>query len=115
MRILLDKNVPRGVRRILISHTVETVDAGGWSTLKNGELLKAAEIAQFDVLVTADQNIIYQQNRGSQRVSLVVLNTHNWAVIKEQLSKIATAVNAAKSANYTLVEFERQRPRRFRD
>ncbi len=62
MRILFDKNVPVGVRRFLASHEVWAFVQTGWHLqLENGQLLKAAESAGFDVLVTSDQNIRYQQ------------------------------------------------------
>lgn len=63
MRILFDKNVPVGVRRFLLKHEVRTVVEMGWpDQMENGELLTAAEQAGFDVMVTSDQNIRYQQN-----------------------------------------------------
>jgi predicted nuclease of predicted toxin-antitoxin system len=58
LRVLLDKNVPYGVRRFLSDHSVETVDDRGWQQISNGELLAAAELAGFEVVVTADQNIV---------------------------------------------------------
>ena len=63
MRILFDKNVPVGVRGFLSGHEVRTFVEMQWHPqLENGELLKAAEAAQFDVMITSDQNIVYQQN-----------------------------------------------------
>jgi predicted nuclease of predicted toxin-antitoxin system len=61
LRILLDKNVPIGLRRFLTEHQVSTFEETGWAPqLENGELLKAAESANFAILITADQNIPYQ-------------------------------------------------------
>ena len=63
MRILFDKSVPAGVRRFLLKHEVKTFVEMLWpDQLENGELLKMAEQAAFEVLVTSDQNIRYQQN-----------------------------------------------------
>jgi hypothetical protein len=63
LRILFDKHVPVGVRRFLLTHEVHTVVEMRWHPqLENGELLKVAEQAAFDVMVTSDQNIQYQQN-----------------------------------------------------
>jgi len=62
MRVLFDHGTPRGIALTLHSHTVREARAQGWDPLSNGELLKAAEEAGFDVLVTTDKNLHYQQN-----------------------------------------------------
>ncbi len=62
MRILFDQGTPAPLRRALPLHNVETSFERGWSTLVNGELLSAAEAAGFDVLVTTDMNLRYQQD-----------------------------------------------------
>jgi len=74
LRILLDKNVPVGVRRFLSRHEVRTFVETGWPMqIENGELLDAAEAAGFDVMVTSDQNIRYQQNLTGRKLALIVL------------------------------------------
>ena len=79
MHILFDKNVPVGVRRFLPKHEVQTVVDMQWpDQLENGELLKVAEQSGFDVLVTADQNIRYQQNLTGRKLSLLVLGSNIW-------------------------------------
>ena len=60
--VLFDKNIPWGIRRHLAGHTVRTTEDEGWSGLSNGDLLSAAEQAGFEVMLTADQRIRYQQN-----------------------------------------------------
>ena len=72
MRILLDESLPRDLSALLIGHEVATVRAAGWSGIKNGTLLALAA-AQFDVFVTADRNIEYQQNLTTLPVAVVVL------------------------------------------
>ena len=62
MLVLLDNNVPRGVARALTGHSVVEARERGWAEARNGELLRNAEESGFDVLVTADKNIRYQQN-----------------------------------------------------
>ena len=59
MNVLLDKNVPYGVRRFLHHNNVQMVEDRGWGRISNGELIKTAEASGFDVVVTADQNIVY--------------------------------------------------------
>ena len=72
MRLLLDESVPRRLKRHLTAHEVDSVHDRNWDGLKNGALLRAAE-AEYDVLVTADQKLPYQQNLPNFRIRLVVL------------------------------------------
>jgi alkanesulfonate monooxygenase SsuD/methylene tetrahydromethanopterin reductase-like flavin-dependent oxidoreductase (luciferase family) len=62
MRVLLDEDIPRPVRRILVGHDVRTTQQMGWAGYANGRLLQAAERAGFDVVITGDQNFVLQQN-----------------------------------------------------
>jgi hypothetical protein len=62
MLVLLDNGAPRGLAQLLKGHSVEEARARGWEELANGELLDVAEQAGFEVLVTTDKNIRYQQN-----------------------------------------------------
>jgi len=73
MRILLDQAVPVPIRLHLAGYEVRTAAQQGWDTLKNGELLAAAEAANFDVLLTTDKNIRYQQNLAQRKIAIVVL------------------------------------------
>ena len=72
MRILLDECVPRRFRRELPEHEVRTVPEMGWASLRNSALLAAAS-GQFDVLVTTDQRLSYQQNVSTFAIAVVVL------------------------------------------
>ena len=77
MRILLDKNVPVGVRRFLSDHEVRTGVEMNWPPqLGNSELLEVAEKSGFDLIVTSDQNIKYQQNLSGRKLALVVLGSN---------------------------------------
>jgi len=73
MRVLLDNCTPRGIASTLLGHAVEQCRSQGWDRLKNGELLDAAEAAGFEVFLTADQSIRYQQNLGTRKIAVVVL------------------------------------------
>ncbi|HWF44562.1 MAG TPA: DUF5615 family PIN-like protein, partial [Candidatus Kapabacteria bacterium] len=68
MRILLDECVPRSMKQFLAGHYVRTAQQAGFASYKNGELLKAAE-AEFDLLITADKNLRYQQNLEERSLS----------------------------------------------
>ena len=72
MRVLLDESLPRSLTRHLSGVAVETVFDRNWSGLKNGELLTLAS-AHFDVFLTADQNLKYQQNLTGYDIGVVVL------------------------------------------
>jgi len=106
MLILFDHVTPKGIARALVGHTVTKAKDRGWDTFSNGDLLAAAEAAGFDVFVTADKNMRYQQNLAGRRIALVVLGTPQWPVVKLHLEKIAAAVTAATPGSYTEVKFE---------
>jgi predicted nuclease of predicted toxin-antitoxin system len=73
MRILLDECVPRRLKRELPLHVVHTVPELGWSGKKNGELLQLMKGQNFDVFLTTDQNLRYQQNLQAAGIAVVVL------------------------------------------
>jgi hypothetical protein len=102
--ILLDNNVPRGLARALTNHTVIEARERGWATLKNGDLLTAAEEAGFEVLVTADRSIRYQQNLEGRKLAIVALGKGRWTLIRTHLAEIVAAVNAATPASFTQVD-----------
>jgi hypothetical protein len=97
--------VPVGLRHLLPSHTVKTADEQGWGLMTNGELLKAAESYGFDVVVTADQNIVYQQSSKNRCIALVVLGTNLWRILRSNANRIAIAVDTAMPGSYSLVDF----------
>jgi hypothetical protein len=103
MLILFDHVTPQGVARILSGHRVEKAKDRGWDRLSNGDLLDAAEQAGFDVLITADKNMRYQQNLKGRRIALVVLRTPQWPVVRLHLQEIAAAVNVAMPGTYVEV------------
>lgn len=107
MFFLLDNAVPRGIARYLKGHTVIECRERGWDTLSNGELLRAAETAGFDVLVTTDKNIRYQQNLEGRKIALVVLGDSRWRLIKASIADICAVVDAAIPASYIEVETSR--------
>jgi predicted nuclease of predicted toxin-antitoxin system len=86
MRILFDNCTPRGVASALPGHTVEEARSQGWDTLRNGELLDAAEAAGFDVFLTTDRNIRYQQNLVGRKIAIVVLDKGPMEAHQEQAS-----------------------------
>jgi hypothetical protein len=104
MLILFDQGTPVPIRPFLKEHTVQTTAERGWDTLENGELLRAAEAAGFDVLVTPDKNMRYQQNLTVRTIALVVLGNPRWPVLRLHIEGVVAAVNAATPGSYTEVE-----------
>jgi hypothetical protein len=95
VRVLFDQGTPVPLRGALLAHVVATASEMGWSNLSNGELLDAAE-AQFDLLITTDQNLRYQQNLAGRRLSILVLPYANWPLLHSQLPKIVATVDATQ-------------------
>ena len=105
MRILFDKNVPVGARAFLPGHEVHTMVEMGWpDQLENGKLLEEAEQSGFDVMVTSDQNIRYQQNLSGRKLALVVLGSNIWPVVRRHGTAIAASIGAATQGSYAFIE-----------
>jgi hypothetical protein len=82
--VLFDHGTPKGLALVLSEHTVHTAQSKGWDTLDNGALLNAAEGAGFDLLLTTDRRIRYQQNLKARRIALVVLTgSTRWSVVRQ--------------------------------
>ena len=104
MLVLFDNGTPRTLARYLIErHTVTEARARGWAELENGELLTRAEAAGFEVLVTTDKNLSYQQNLKSRRIAIVVIGKGRWTLIKPHVAQIVAAVNAASPGSFEVV------------
>lgn len=102
---LFDNGTPRTLARFLIErHTVAEARARGWGQLENGELLAESEAAGFDVLVTTDKNLRYQQNLKGRKIAIVVLGKGRWTLMKPRIAQIVVAVDAATPGSYQEVE-----------
>ena len=104
MRILFDQGTPEPLRHSLTHHEVSTAYERGWSKLKNGELLDAAEREDFAVFVTTDSNLKYQQNLDTRRIAIVVLTSPSWPRIQRAFASIVRAVDGASMGSYSEVE-----------
>ena len=103
MRVLFDQGTPVPLRQELADHSVSTAYELGWATLKNGDLLLYAEAQGFEVLVTTDTNLRYQQNLAARRIAVVVLSTTSWPRIRLVVERVAIAVNSASVGSYAEV------------
>ncbi len=85
---------------------VRTTDEEGWSRLENGDLLKAAEAEKFDVLLTADQNLTYQQNLAGRDIAIVVLGTNKRWLLEHNPHKLVGAIENVKPGGYQFVKYD---------
>jgi hypothetical protein len=104
MRILFDQGTPVPIAKFLAGHSVRTALQEGWDKLSNGDLLRAAEEAGFDVLLTTDNSIVYQQNLRNRKIAIVVLSRNRWRMVQRMIPQIVAAVDAATQGSYTRVE-----------
>ena len=105
MLVLFDNGTPRTLARYLIDrHTVTEARARGWAELGNGELLNVAEAEGFEVLVTTDKNLRYQQNLAARTIALVVLGRGRWSLLRRHVGQIMAAIDAATPGSFAEVE-----------
>jgi predicted nuclease of predicted toxin-antitoxin system len=91
MKILLDECVPAPMQSLLSNHACTTVQSKGWSGIRNGDLLQRAG-AEFDLFITSDHNIRYQQNLGGRSIAILELSTNDIGRIRAATSIIDKAV-----------------------
>jgi len=94
-RVLLDENLPQGLRLLLSEHDVTTTAYEGWAGMSNGDLLAAVERAGIEVLVTADQGLNYQQNLKGRKLAIVVLSTNLKSLVIANASAISAMIEMA--------------------
>jgi predicted nuclease of predicted toxin-antitoxin system len=102
MRVLLDECVPRALREQLPGHDVKTVAESGWTGVKNGELLRLAA-RRFDVLLTVDRNLEYQQNFLGAAVAVIVMHAPSNDIVALQplMPKVLQAIPGAARGKVT--------------
>ena len=104
MLVLFDQGTPVPLREFLVGNTVRTAAEQQWATLENGRLLDAAEAAGFDLLVTTDKNLRYQQNLAGRRIAVVILGQARWPIVRLHVARVLSAVNSASAGSYTEVD-----------
>ena len=92
MKILFDHNTPRRLRRYLQEHSVDTARDKGWAEVSNGILLAQAERDGYDLLITADQSMRYQQNLDLTQVGVIVLLSNRWPEVRMRIGEILAAI-----------------------
>jgi len=104
VKVLLDENLPHRLRSALEGHEAATVAFMGWASIKNGELLTLAEANGFDVFLTADRNLPYQQNLTNRDIAVVSLTALDWEIIQPYVAEIIAAISSAKPGTAQQVE-----------
>jgi len=99
LKILLDESVPHVVQTLLSHLAIRTVQDMGWTGTKNGELLRRAE-AEFEVFVTADQQLRYQQNLSGRKLAIIVIPTNQVRSVVALLPKIEESMKQAQPGTY---------------
>ena len=106
MKILLDNNVPRLLRNNLPGHQVDAAPQFGWHTLSNGELLDRAENEGYQLLITADQRIPYQQNLSHRNIAVLIITGNRRQHVNRALAAINDAVNSMSPGETRILEID---------
>jgi hypothetical protein len=104
MHILFDNGTPAPLRYALKGHVVVEAIERGWDRLANGELIAVAEAAGFELLLTTDKNIRFQQNLTGRKIAFVVLGNQQWPTLRRYVERVVAAVDAATPGSYTEVD-----------
>jgi hypothetical protein len=104
MLILFDQATPVPLRLYLKGHIVRTAAQQGWDRLRNGDLLGAAEAAGFNILLTTDRNMCYQQSLVGRKIAVLVLSRQQWGQLRPHVQLVVDAVNKAVPGSFTQVE-----------
>ena len=102
------------MRKYLSKHEAVTAAYAGLAGYKNGALLKAAEESGFDVLLTGDKTLQYEQNMENRKIALVCLSANSWEIIRNNVAKIVAAIETAAPGSFIPVEcgqFSRRYPK----
>ncbi len=100
MRILFDQGTPYPLSKFLPEGSVKTAAWHGWSGLSNGDLIAASEEAGYDVLVTTDRNLRYQQNLANRKIAIAVVLQPAWPILKMRATEVAKFILSMNSGNY---------------
>ena len=100
MKVVFDQGVPVPLQSRLVDHEIATAYELGWSTLKNGELIAAVEKGGYDLLLTTDQNLKYQQNLVGRRIGIVVLQSTSWPRIQRHVPAVVAAISRALPGSF---------------
>jgi len=104
MLILFDQGTPVPLRTHLVGHEVRTAAEQSWDRLKNGDLLSAAEKAGFELLLTTDRNLPYQQNLAGRRIAVMILSRQQWPQLRPHTDMVIKALDSVLPGTCIVVE-----------
>ena len=102
-RIILDENIPHALKSALVGHLVTSVQEQGWGGIQNGQLMALME-GKFDVFITADKNLRYQQNLASRRIAIIEMPFNSRRRLLPLTDKILEAIARSGSRSYIVLE-----------
>ena len=105
MKILLDECTPHVLKRLLTGFEITTVQDQGWAGITNGTLLRLAE-ENFDVLITSDQNLKYQQNLANRQIAILQLPTNKVPIIVRLASVVQSALDNIEAGDFVEVPMD---------
>ena len=103
MKILLDECVPWPAHKLLAEHECKTAQQCGWGGITNGELLRCAE-NNFDLFITADQNLRYQQNLANRKIAILELSTNDLRRIQRAADLIKSTITHLQKSEFRRLE-----------
>ena len=103
VKILLDECVPLPLRKLLVGHECYSAQQMGWKSIRNSELLALAE-AQFDLFITSDQGLAYQQNLRGRRIAILQLSTNKLRAIQAAAAQVRSAIETMSPAEFRRLE-----------
>jgi hypothetical protein len=103
VRVLVDECVPLKLVRLLGGHSFTTALEKGWGGFKNGRLLAMAE-PEFDLFLTCDRNLEYQQNLKGRKIAILLLSTNHWPTLKGQVALVRAELDKARPGEFARVE-----------
>ena len=112
MRILFDQNMPWALRNLLPGHDVRSAWEMGWSGLRNGLLVDAAERAGFEAIITADKSFRFHVNITARNLAVIILSTNHWPTLQSGAPAIMQALQGARPGAFQQVavgHFSRRR------
>ena len=99
VRIVLDECVPWPLAKHLGVHACTSPQRSGWGGFENGDLLRLAE-AEYDLFITSDQNLRYQQNLADRKIAILELSTNDWATIRRHLASVIARIDAMQPGEF---------------
>ena len=107
MKILFDQGTPLPIRAFLKGHFVRTAFQEGWSALRNGDLIAAAEASGFHLLLSTDRNLRYQQNLSQRLIAILVIDLQQWPALEPYVHEVVEAVDTIPPGGFLELNLRR--------